>query len=102
MIRLLYGYNPTASRPIDQIGSIAPRPIFMTHCKKDNLIPISHMDELLAVAQNTQTWVNDNCDQHSQGLDLVPENLNNHAIGYSLQPEVYTQKVIQFFSENLE
>jgi len=102
MIRLLYGYNPTASRPIDQIGSIAPRPIFMTHCKKDNLIPISHMDELLAVAQNTQTWVNENCDQHSQGLDLVPENLNNHAIGYSLQPEVYTQKVIQFFSESLE
>jgi dipeptidyl aminopeptidase/acylaminoacyl peptidase len=102
MIRLLYGYNVTSSRPIDQISKISPRPIFLAHCKEDNMIPISHMDELLTVAQSTHTWVIDNCDQQSQGLDLVPENLNNHAIGYSLQPEVYTQKVIQFFSESLE
>jgi dipeptidyl aminopeptidase/acylaminoacyl peptidase len=102
MIRLLYGYNVTTSRPIDQIGEIKPRPIFIAHCKEDNMIPISHMDELQSAAQNTQTWVITNCDQHTQGLDLVPENLNNHAIGYSLQPEVYTQKVIQFFSESLE
>ena len=102
MIRLLYGYNITSSRPIDQIGKISPRPIFLAHCKEDNMIPISHMDELQTVAQSTHTWVIDNCDQGSQGLDLVPENLNNHAIGYSLQPEIYTQKVIQFFKEGLE
>jgi len=102
MVRLLYGYKITDSRPIDQIGNIAPRPIFMASCKEDNFVTLSNMDKLQTVAQNTQTWVIDNCDQHSQGLDLVPENLNNHAIGYFLQPEVYTQKVIQFFSENLE
>lgn len=102
MIRLLFGYDATTSRPIDQIGDIAPRPIFLAHCRQDNFVPFSHMDELLAAAANTQAWVIENCDQHSQGLDLVPENLNHHAIGYSLQPDVYTQKVIQFFNDSLE
>jgi fermentation-respiration switch protein FrsA (DUF1100 family) len=102
MVRLLYGYNIAALRPIDQIGKIAPRPIFMAHCKEDNLVPIYQMDELLSVAQNAQAWVITNCDQHTKDLVLPPGTVNNHATGYSLQPEVYTQKVIQFFSETLE
>lgn len=102
MIRLMYGYDITTSRPIDQIGKIAPRPIYMAHCKEDNMIPIAHMDELLTVAQNTQTWVIENCDLNSQDLDLPAGTINNHAIGYSLQPKAYTQKVVRFFSDNLE
>ncbi|MEJ2758340.1 MAG: alpha/beta hydrolase, partial [Anaerolineales bacterium] len=102
MIRLMYGYKITSSRPIDQIGKIGPRPIFMAHCKEDNMIPIAHMDKLLTAAQNTQTWVIDNCDLNTKDLNLPPGTVNNHAIGYSLQPEVYTQKVVRFFSENLE
>jgi len=102
MIRLMYGYDITTSRPIDQIGSIAPRPIFVAHCQQDGMIPISHMDRLLSAAQNTQTWVIANCDQHSQGLVLVDESLNGHALGYNLQPAEYTQKVIQFFDVSLE
>jgi uncharacterized protein len=102
MIRFLYGYNITASRPIDEIGKIAPRPIFVAHCTQDNTIPISHMERLLSVAQNTQTWIITNCDQHTVGKDLVPEKLNGHALGYNIQPEVYEQKVIQFFKESLK
>lgn len=102
MIRVLYGYDITASRPIDEIGKIAPRPIFVAHCQQDNTIPISHMDRLLSVAKNTQTWVIANCDQHTVGKDLVPEKLNGHALGYNIQPEVYTPKVIQFFKEGLQ
>jgi pimeloyl-ACP methyl ester carboxylesterase len=63
MVRLLYGVDLNASRPVDEIGKIAPRPIFMVHCKKDHLILISHMDRLLAAAQNTKTWVIENCDE---------------------------------------
>ncbi len=60
------------------------------------------MDQLLSVAQNAQTWIITNCDQHSVGKDLVPEKLNGHALGYNIQPEVYTQKVIQFFNESIK
>lgn len=102
MIQLLYGYDLTTSRPIDEIGKIAPRPIFMAHCKEDDMIPISHMDRLLAVAQNTQTWINPLCDQHTIGKDLVPEKYNNHAIGYYFQPDEYSQKVVRFFNESIK
>ena len=74
----------------------------MAHCKEDKLIPISNLDQLLAVAQNTQTWVIQNCDQKTLGNDIVPEKYNNHALGYNLQPREYEQKVIQFFSANLK
>jgi hypothetical protein len=52
MIRLLYGYDIAASRPIDEIASIAPRPLFMAHCQNDNLIQISQMEQVLAVARS--------------------------------------------------
>lgn len=102
MIRLLYGYDITASRPIDEIGKIAPRPIYIAHCNEDPFIPISHMDQLLSVAQNTQTWVIQNCDQKTLAETIVPEKYNNHAIGYNVQPGEYEQKVIQFFDINLK
>jgi fermentation-respiration switch protein FrsA (DUF1100 family) len=87
MIQILYGYDITASRPIDEIGKIAPRPIYMVHCVEDQMIPISHMDQLLTVAKNTQTWIIPGC---------------QHALGYSLVPDEYNRKVIQFFQASLE
>ena len=102
MVRLLYGFDITESRPIAEIGKIAPRPIFVAHCEKDNMIPFSHMEQLLSVAQNTHTWAISNCDQNSVGKNFVPEKYNNHAIGYCVQPDEYGQKAIQFFDENLK
>ncbi len=104
MVRLIYGYDITASRPIEEIGKIAPRPIFLAHCQQDKLIPISNMDQLLAVAQNVQAWVISNCDIHTATTQPAgfPEAFNNHAIGYYLHPQEYTQKVIEFFDRNLE
>lgn len=97
MTRLLYGYDLAASRPVDEIAGIAPRPIYMVHCREDRLIPLSHMDRLLSVSANTQTWVIPNCDQHALDHDIVPEKYNNHAIGYSLNSDEYTGRVIAFF-----
>ena len=101
MIRLLFGYNINTSRPVDEIGSLAPRPIFIAHCQQDHMIPIEHMDQLLAAAENTQTWVIQNCDQNTLPAPLGDEKYNHHAIGYPVQPEEYGQKVIQFFDESL-
>ncbi len=104
MVRLFYGYDIAASRPIDDIASITPRPIFMAHCQKDNLIPISNMEQLLTIAQNTQTWIIQNCDIHTASSPPAdfPEVFNHHAIGYYLNPEEYTSRVIQFFDESLK
>ena len=104
MVRLFYGYDILASRPIDEISQIAPRPIFLTHCKNDNLIPISHMEKLLSVIQPAGTWIIPNCDVHtmSNAPADFPEVFNNHAIGYFVNQEEYSQKAIQFFDENLK
>jgi fermentation-respiration switch protein FrsA (DUF1100 family) len=103
MVRLLYGYDIAASRPIDEISLIAPRPIFMAHCQQDNMIPISHFERLSAMVKDAETWVMANCDQHTLGTaDLVPDKYNNHASGYIIQPEDYTSKVIQFFNGSLK
>ncbi|MGE5250701.1 MAG: alpha/beta hydrolase [Bacteroidota bacterium] len=101
MIRVLYGYDITASRPVQEIGRIAPRPIFMAHCQQDAMIPISHMEQLRAVVPQAETWVILNCDQHTLVQPIVPEKYNNHALGFNLQPEEYTRRVIAFFDEAL-
>ncbi|MGE5249639.1 MAG: alpha/beta hydrolase [Bacteroidota bacterium] len=102
MTRALYGYDITASRPVQEIGRIAPRPIFIAHCKQDALIPISHMEQLRAVVPQAGTWVISNCDQHMLEQPIVPDKYNNHALGFNLQPEEYTRRVIAFFNEALK
>jgi alpha/beta superfamily hydrolase len=102
MIQVLFGYDIYASRPVDEIGSIAPRPIFVTHCQQDPMIPIANMEQLLAAAQNTQSWVIENCDQNTLPEPLGDEKYNHHAIGYPVQPEEYGEKVIQFFDASLK
>ncbi len=87
MISLLYGYDITASRPIDEIGFIAPRPVFMVHCQPDEFIPIAHMDQLIPVAKPVGTWVIQGC---------------KHAFGYNVAPDEYNQKAVQFFDEYLQ
>jgi pimeloyl-ACP methyl ester carboxylesterase len=104
MVKLFYGYDITASRPIDEIGKIAPRPIFLAHCQNDGLIPISNMEQLLRAAPYAETWTIANCDVHTAEVqpEGFSEGFNNHAIGYYLNPEEYISKVIRFFDENLK
>jgi hypothetical protein len=104
MIGLLYGYDIAAWRPIDEIASTAPRPLFIVHCHNDNLIQISQRCQLLTGAQVTDTWIIQNCDIHT--TDIAPANFpevfNNHAIDYPLNPDEYNQTVVRFFDQSLE
>ncbi len=104
MVRILYGYDLLADHPIDEIGKIAPRPIFLAHCRCDRLIPVAQMEQLAAAAQNSQTWIIQNCDAHalSEPVADLPEIFNNHATGYALNPAEYAQRAIRFFDENLK
>ncbi|MBC8098897.1 MAG: alpha/beta fold hydrolase [Armatimonadetes bacterium] len=46
-----------AVRPIDDIASIAPRPILLMHGAIDEVIPVSHMQALYAAANEPKTLV---------------------------------------------
>ncbi len=87
MIRVLYGYDIAASRPIDVIESLAPRPVYLVHCIDDAFISISHMDQLIPLVNPVGTWKIPGC---------------KHAFGYNAATEEYNQKVIAFFDEYLK
>jgi pimeloyl-ACP methyl ester carboxylesterase len=87
MIRLLYGYDLAGSKPVEEIGGIAPRPMMIIHCKTDAYIPVEHAQRLSEAAPGAEVWLLEVCD---------------HARTYNTEKEAYESKVSRFFSENLK
>lgn len=46
-----HGYRFSQARPIDVIGQIAPRPVFLIHGTDDSVVPVSHSRRLYAAAR---------------------------------------------------
>ena len=84
--RLLYGCDIAASRPVDDIARIAPRPVLIIHSNADQFIPVKNAEELEAAYPGAEYWIVDG-----------PE----HARIYNAVPAAYSQKVIEFFKRNL-
>jgi pimeloyl-ACP methyl ester carboxylesterase len=84
MAQLRYGVNLRTARPIDEIVQFAPRPILLIHCTDDELIPISHMEQLKTAVPGAQTYVEKGC---------------IHPNAYITNPAAYTEKVIGFLTE---
>jgi alpha-beta hydrolase superfamily lysophospholipase len=58
--RVRYGYGFDAVRPIDAVGRIAPRPLYLIHGSADRLIPVDHSYRLHAAAgANCRLWIVD-------------------------------------------
>ncbi len=87
MFRLENGYDIASSRPIDEIGQIAPRPLLMIHCQVDTDVPVDHFNRLQQTAPWVQTWLVQEC---------------RHAEIYEFVPQEYNQKIVDFFTAGLE
>lgn len=82
------GQSVSASRPIDVVGRIAPRPLLIIHGADDTQIPPAHSARLFAAAGEPKT------------LWLVPgagHGLNS----WQVAREEYERRVIAFFREAL-
>ncbi|HEY94035.1 MAG TPA: alpha/beta fold hydrolase [Dehalococcoidia bacterium] len=88
MIRLMFGVDFSAIRPIDCVPEITPRPIFFIHGQEDDTIPVEHADRLYQAAENplNRIWV-------------VPE--TNHVRSYITHPEEYIRRITDFFDTAL-
>jgi fermentation-respiration switch protein FrsA (DUF1100 family) len=89
--RVLYGIDFYAVRPVDIVGSIAPRPIFFIHGASDTYVPPSNMDALVTAARtgshaNVQSW-------------LVPG--AEHAQSFNTEGTVYVDRVVAFYDAML-
>jgi pimeloyl-ACP methyl ester carboxylesterase len=86
MVRLLYGYDVAASRPVDEIGSIPPRPVLLIHCQTDTTVPMSHLEQLSDTAPGAEVWIVPGCE---------------HARAYGADAEAYEERVIEFLAASL-
>jgi fermentation-respiration switch protein FrsA (DUF1100 family) len=84
---VLYGHDIAASRPVDEVGKIAPRPILLIHSTADLLVPITNAEQLKQAAPHAETW-------------WAPD--AKHARVYNTHRETYTDKVIAFLDRSME
>lgn len=90
-VRVLYGIDFSAARPVDVVASLAPRPIFFIQGTNDTVVPPANMDELAAAASSAPnahilTW-------------KVPG--AGHIESFKVMGEVYVNRVVMFFTQTL-
>jgi len=82
-----HGYRFSQARPIDVIGQIAPRPVFLIHGTDDTIVPVSHVRQLYAAAREPRmVWE-------------VPG--AEHCGGYFVDRITYSRRVVEFFDQYL-
>jgi fermentation-respiration switch protein FrsA (DUF1100 family) len=81
------GVDPALVRPVDDIGQISPRPVFLIQGMGDGMVPLNSAQRLYdAAGEPRQLWVEED----------VP-----HLNMYAYYKERYTKRVIKFFDEDL-
>lgn len=82
-----YGYRFGSVRPIDAVAMLSPRPLFLIHGGADQLIPVSHAQQIFAAAREPkQLWI-------YEGVD--------HCGAYFADRVGYCQRVAAFFEQYL-
>jgi dipeptidyl aminopeptidase/acylaminoacyl peptidase len=89
MIKVMFGVDFAAIRPVDTVPEITPRPIFFIHGNADDMIPVDHAERLFAASSK-----NDN------QLWIVPQ--TGHTQAFKEHPEEFMSRVISFFDESLQ
>ncbi len=89
MIKVMFGVDFAAIRPVEAIPEIAPRPVLIIHGENDAMITVTHAYRLYAAVDNPrdELWV-------------VPG--AEHTRSFKVQPQEYIERVAAFFDENLK
>jgi uncharacterized protein len=86
-VRLLYGYDIGAARPVAEVGKIAPRPMLIIHGTADTLIPVAQAEQIKAANSAAELW-------EVTGA--------GHAGSYAANPQAYVERVASFFARSLK
>lgn len=89
MVKLMYGVDFNAVKPIESAPEIAPRPIFFIHGEEDTFVPPEHAARLYEAAQGPDDilWM-------APGAE--------HVRSYISNPEEYIARLTSFLDEALE
>lgn len=84
---LLTGYDPTSSKPVQEIGRISPRHVLIIHSVFDPYMPIENAHQLRAAYPLAEYW---------------ETNAKVHPESYNTNPKIYVDKVTDFFNRSLK
>ncbi|AFY73513.1 X-Pro dipeptidyl-peptidase (S15 family) [Synechococcus sp. PCC 7502] len=84
---LFTGYDPTLSKPVQEISRISPRPVLIIHSKIDPYTPIENAYNLKAAYPQAEYW--------ETNAKVHPESFNTN-------PQAYIAKVTDFFNRSLK
>ncbi len=90
-VRLLYGINYAAVRPVDVVARLAPRPLFFIQGTADSVVPPANLSLLAKAAEtgphaHVQVW-------QVKGAD--------HVASFQVMGAIYIQRVVAFFTQAL-
>jgi fermentation-respiration switch protein FrsA (DUF1100 family) len=88
MVKMMYGIDFTAVKPVEVVGDIAPRPILFIQGELDDTVPPAHAQSLLEASNNplNQLWLIPDC---------------GHVEAYVTHSEEYMDRVTAFFDDAL-
>jgi dipeptidyl aminopeptidase/acylaminoacyl peptidase len=88
MVKIIYGVDFTAVKPIEFIPEITPRPVFLIYGKLDDTVPVEHAYRMQEASRSPQTelWV-------------LPD--AGHVRAYVTHPEEYMSRITAFFDNAL-
>ncbi len=83
MVKIIYGIDFMAIRPVDSVVSIAPRPILFIHGELDQMIPYEHASMLMEASDNpdNELWIVPGVG-HTETLVKMPEEYINRVTGF--------------------
>ena len=81
------GYDLTQSKPVNEIGKIAPRPVLIIHSRSDPFTPVNQAYALKSANPLSIYW---------------ETSATKHAESYNTNPQTYIRKVSNFFNQNLK
>ncbi len=88
VVKIMYGVDFNAIKPVELVSEITPRPIFFIHGELDETVPLEHAYRLQQASQNRQNQ-----------LWVAPE--AGHVGSYVNHPEEYMNKITTFFDGGL-
>jgi fermentation-respiration switch protein FrsA (DUF1100 family) len=86
MIKVIFGVDFNAVKPVDSVADISPRPVLFIHGAGDTFIPLENVHRLYEASGNPENemWIAPDAD---------------HVQAYQTNPEEYIDRVAIFFSE---
>ena len=89
IVKIIYGVDFVAVKPIEYIPDISPRPIFLIYGEQDERVPVEHAYRMQEGSKSpiTEFW-------------LLPD--VGHVKAYTTHPEEYMIRITAFFDSSLQ